>query len=78
MKQDVRETAEKAIVAVGGATATWSLQDANVVLSLFVGLATFVFVVVQIFFLLRKWYMLEATGWRLGHTAPADLDEAKD
>lgn len=75
MKQETRDAAEKGLVAVLGSAATWSLADVNQVIALMVGIATFIFIVVQLFFLCRKWYILEINNWKIKQTDHGDLGE---
>ena len=64
MKPDIKEAAEKSVVAVAGATATWTFHEVNQWVTLLVGAITFVYISVQLVFLLRKWRMLEKYDWQ--------------
>jgi len=75
MKQETREAADRAAVAVVGTVSTWSLQEINQIVAALVGLATFIFVMAQLFFLLRKWHILEKHKWYHIKTTPGELDE---
>jgi hypothetical protein len=77
MKQETTDALVRGGAAVAGTTTTWTLQDSNAVVALFVGVATFIFIVVQLFFLLRKWYKLEKSGWKSHDTDHTPLDEKK-
>lgn len=75
MKQETREAADRAAVAVVGTVSTWSLQEINQIVAALVGLATFVFVMAQLFFLLRKWQILEKHKWNNIKTSPGELND---
>jgi hypothetical protein len=77
MKQETTEAAVKGSVAIVGTATSWSLQEINTVVALFVGVATFFYVMTQLFFLLRKWYRLEKSGWKSHDTDHAPLDGDK-
>jgi len=77
MKPDIKEAVEKGGLAVAGTTATWSFADINEWVSLAVGAVTFIFIVVQLVFLLRKWRMLEKHNWRNVVTEPTPFDSEK-
>lgn len=64
MKVDVVNQTEKAALAVGGVTASFALHDWSTIVSIAVGLATFLFVVAQLAFLLRRWWRAERNGWK--------------
>lgn len=76
MRQETTDAVAKGSVAVAGTATTWSLSDVNAVVALFVGVATFFYISAQLFFLLRKWYKLEKSGWKSHDTDHAPL--AKD
>ena len=59
MKDDVADQVARAIPAVAGMGVTWSLQDVSLLMSIIVGLATVVYVLAQLAFLLRRWWKLE-------------------
>lgn len=63
MKQDTMEQIKVALPAVGGTWLTWELHEASQYVSLAVGIATLLFIIVQMAFLLRKWYKREKHGW---------------
>lgn len=63
MKQDTIEQVRTAVPAVAGASLTLGLAEWSQLISLLVGLATLLFIVVQMAFLLRKWYIRERAGW---------------
>lgn len=56
--------AKKAAIAVVGTGTSWGLQDYSTAASIAVAVAVFVYTVVQMAFLLRRWYRLEKTGWK--------------
>ncbi len=74
MKQETTDAVVRAGAGVAGTATTWSLQDSNAVVALFVGVATFIYIVVQLFFLLRKWYKLEKSNWKSHDTDHTPLD----
>lgn len=63
MKQDTVEQMKIAVPAVAGTGLTWSLHEFSQVLTLAVGFATLLFIIIQMAFLLRKWYLREKHGW---------------
>lgn len=63
MRATTREAADRAAVAVVGSISTWSLQSINEIIAALVGIVTFVFVIAQLMFLLRKWHVLERNKW---------------
>jgi len=75
IKPDVKEAAEKSVLAVAGAGATWSFHEINAWVTLCVGLVTFIYITVQLVFLLRKWRMLEKHDWKSVTTNPAPLSK---
>ena len=77
MKQETTEALVRGGAGVAGTATTWSLQDSNAVVALFVGVATFIYILVQLFFLLRKWYRLEKSGWKTHDTDHTPLDGEK-
>lgn len=56
-KAEVAHAAEKTALAILGTTIT--LADVATIVTILVGLATFIFVTLQGIFLLRKWWLLE-------------------
>lgn len=55
IKQEVIHEAYRAAPAVGGTAAAFSLNDWNEIIALCVGVATFIYITVQIFYLLHKY-----------------------
>jgi hypothetical protein len=74
MKQETTDALVRGTAGVAGTATTWSLQDSNAVVALFVGVATFIYIVVQLFFILRKWYKLEKSGWKSHDSDHTPLD----
>jgi hypothetical protein len=75
MKQEAKEAIEKGALGLLGTGATWTLQDVNAVIAALVGVATIAYISAQLFFLLRKWYILERRSWKSVMTTPGDLDD---
>lgn len=73
MKQETVDFAQKGTLAVVGTGASWSLHEVSALVAIIVGGATFVFVMVQLAFLIRKWYHLEKTTWKSHDTDRGDL-----
>lgn len=59
MKVEATQQGEKALLAVAGAATTWGLSDVSTLMAIFAGGATTVYVIAQLAFLLRKWWLLE-------------------
>lgn len=59
MKTETAEQITKGALAISGVGLTWTLQDVSAVVAICVGIATTSYVLVQLFFLLRKWWLLE-------------------
>lgn len=59
MKVEATQQGEKALLAVAGAATTWGLSDISTLMAIFAGGATGLYVIVQLAFLLRKWWLLE-------------------
>lgn len=59
MKSETSSEMLKAVPAVVGVTSTWSLHEASQATSIVVGGVTFLYVLVQLFYLVRKWYVQE-------------------
>lgn len=59
MKPETSNEMLKAVPAAIGATTTWSLQEASQATSIVVGTVTVCYVIVQLFYLVRKWYVQE-------------------
>lgn len=78
MRQETTDALAKGSVAVVGTATTWSLSDINAVVALFVGVATFFYVSTNLFFLLRKWYKLEKSGWHSHDTDGMPLEGDKN
>ena len=78
MKPDIKDAIEKAGLAVAGTTASWSFAEINQWVSFAVGVVTFIFIVVQTIYLLRKWRMLEKNNWRHISSSIAPLDDKHD
>lgn len=60
MRQEVSAQAAKASVAVAGTGTAWGLHDINQVISIMVGTATLIYIIVQLAYLVRKWWVQEA------------------
>lgn len=73
MKQETLDLAQKGTLAVVGTAASWTLHEISALVAIIVGGATFVFIIVQLAFLLRKWYRLEKTNWGSHDTDRGDL-----
>lgn len=78
MRQETTDALAKGSVAVVGTATTWSLTDINTIVALFVGVATFFYVSTNLFFLLRKWYKLEKSGWKSHNTDGIPLEGNSD
>lgn len=63
MKHDTIEQVKVAVPAVAGTWLTWELHELSRYVSLAVGIATLLFIIIQAAFLLRKWYKREKHGW---------------
>lgn len=59
MKHETIEQIVKAAPAVAGASVTWQLHEVNQVVALLVGLVTIAYVIVQLAYLVRKWWVQE-------------------
>jgi hypothetical protein len=59
---DVAEQVAKAAPAIAGTWWTTATPDAQV--ALVVGVCTIIYILAQLFFLIRKWWVLELRGWR--------------
>lgn len=59
MKSETSTEMLKAVPAVVGVTSAWSLQEASQATSIVVGTVTICYVIVQLFYLVRKWYVQE-------------------
>lgn len=64
MKQETYDAGAKTVLMTTGAATAWSLQDWSHIVAISVGIVTIVYGVFNLFFLLRKWYKLEQTGWK--------------
>ena len=58
-KTELTVQGTKALIALSGTGASFWLQHISLVVSLIVGLATAAYVIVQLAFLVRRWYLLE-------------------
>lgn len=63
MKHDMVEQVKVALPAVAGTGLTFGLHEFSQYLSLAVGFATLLFVIIQGAYLIRKWYKREKHGW---------------
>ncbi len=77
MKQETSDALVRGGAGIAGTATTWSLQDSNAVVALCVGVVTFIYIVVQLFYLLRKWHRLEQTNWKTHDTDRVPLDGGK-
>jgi hypothetical protein len=59
--QEVVEQIAKAAPAVAGTWWTTATPDAQI--AAIVGVCTVIYIIAQLFFLLRKWWILELRGW---------------
>lgn len=59
MKTETSHEMLKAVPAAIGATTTWSLHEVSQATSIIVGTVTVCYVIVQLFYLVRKWYVQE-------------------
>ena len=81
MKQDTADFMVRAWPALLGVGVTWTVQEVSIVVALFSGLATLLYVVIQTVFLIRKWYILEKMNWAVktdtdfGHFQDTKPDE---
>lgn len=64
MKQETSEALIRTSFMAGGAATAWSLQDWSHIVAITVGLVTIMYGLVNLVFLVRKWYKLEQSGWR--------------
>lgn len=60
MKPETTTEVLKTLPAAAGMVSTWSLHEASQATSIAVGLVTICYVLVQLFYLVRKWYVQEA------------------
>ena len=75
MKQDVINAATNTAVVASGIAATWTLQEISLLMSIFVGGITCLWICIQIVFLLRKWHLLEKNKWQpIPVTTPGEFD----
>lgn len=58
-KTELTTQGTKALIALSGPGASFWLQHASLFTSILVGIATAAYVVVQLAFLIRRWYLLE-------------------
>lgn len=58
-KTELTVQGTKALIALSGTGASFWLQHVSVLISILVGVATAAYVVVQLAFLVRRWYLLE-------------------
>lgn len=58
-KTELTTQGTKALIALSGTGASFWLQDASLFISILVGITTAAYVVVQLAFLVRRWYLLE-------------------
>lgn len=59
MKTEIADQIGKSTLALSGLGLTWSLQDVSTLAAICVGVATTLYVLVQLGFLVRKWFLLE-------------------
>ena len=60
--EQLMQSAKTSIVAISGTGVTWWLQDVSLLTSATVGVVTVFYILAQLFFLLRKWYLLEKSA----------------
>ncbi len=58
-KTELTTQGTKALIALSGTGASFWLQHASLFISILVGITTAAYVVVQLAFLVRRWYLLE-------------------
>ena len=61
-KTELTVQGTKALIALSGTGASYWLQHVSVLISILVGIATAAYVVVQLAFLVRRWYLLEKSA----------------
>jgi hypothetical protein len=77
MKQETVDVAIRSgILAMGTGTA-WTLQDFSHLAAIIAAMCTAGYALVSLFFVIRKWYRLEKSGWRSHDTDHSPLDERK-
>jgi len=59
MKPETTTEVLKTLPAAAGMVSAWSLQEASQATSILVGTVTIFYVIVQLFYLVRKWYVQE-------------------
>lgn len=67
VKQDIAEQTTRFVPAAVGVLGGWTLAEVSVVASIFSYTAAGLWAVVQLAFLLRKWWRLEKTNWGREH-----------
>jgi hypothetical protein len=77
MKQEVTDTAARGIILATGAAGAWTLQDFSHIAAILAAICTAGYALVSLFFVIRKWYRLEKSGWRSHDTDHSPLDERK-
>lgn len=78
MKQETADVAIRSgILAMGTGTA-WTLQDFSHLAAIIAAMCTAGYALVSLFFVVRKWYRLEKSGWRLYDSSHSPFDERKD
>lgn len=61
-KTELTVQGTKALIALSGTGVSFWLQQISLVISILVGVATMAYVVVQLAFLVRRWYLLEKSA----------------
>lgn len=75
MKQDTADAVGRTAILVGGAAAAWGLQEWSLVMAIAAGAVTALYGIINLAFLIRKWYRLEKSGWHSHDTERGGLDE---
>lgn len=67
MKQETGDMLIRTGIGAAGAATSWSLQDVNTVMAIAAGAVTTIYVLVNLAFLVRRWYKLEVSNWTMQH-----------
>jgi hypothetical protein len=63
MKQETTEAITRTSVLAAGTFTAWELQHWSMVMAIIAAGVTALYGLVNLFFLIRKWYKLEQAGW---------------